>query len=110
MTNNDFALCEPAASIRCDGTIHFTRAAIRRFGATEVNYVHFYRTGGGGGTRPLLSRERQELRLRGDGPFSDYAEDDPLEFFRGMHFKPRSTKSLRAWVEPKTQTIMVQIG
>lgn len=110
MTNSDFASCEPAVSIRCDGTIHFPPAAIRQFAETDLAYIHFYRMGGGGGTRPLLSCERNELRLRGDGPFSEYAEDDPLEFFRGIRFKPRSRKSFRAWIEPKTQTIMVQIG
>jgi hypothetical protein len=102
--------CEATVSIRCDGTIHFPRAAIRQFAETDLAYIHFYRIGGGGGTRPLLSCERNELRLRSDGPFPEYAEDDPLEFFRGIHFKPRSRKSLRAWIEPKTQTIMVQIG
>jgi len=102
--------CEATVSIRRDGTMYFPRAAIRQFAATDVAYVHFYRMGGGGGTRPLLSRERHELRLRAASPFSQYAEDDPVEVFRGIRFKPRSRKLYRAWTEPKTQTIMVQIG
>lgn len=101
---------EATVSIRRDGTLHFGKAAIRQFAATDVAYVHLYRMGGGGGTRPLLSNERQELRLRGEGPFSQYGEDDPREFFRVLRFKPRSRKSYRAWIEPKTQTIMVRIG
>lgn len=101
---------EATVSIRRDGTTHFPRAAIQQFAATDVAYVHFYRMCGGGGTRPLLSRERHELRLQGDAPFSQYAEDDPLELLRGIQFKPRSRKLYRAWIERKTQTIMVQIG
>jgi hypothetical protein len=97
-------------SIRSDGGMHFPRAAIQQFAATDLAYVHFYRVGGGGGTRPLLSRERHELTLRGDGPFSQYAEDDPRELLRVIRFKPRIRKSYRAWLERKTRTIMVQIG
>ena len=105
-----FKRWEATVSICRDGGMHFPRAAIQQFAATDLAYVHFYRMNGGGGTRPLLSRERHELRLRGDGPFSQYAEDDPRELLRVIRFKPRSRKSYRAWVEPKTQTIMVQIG
>lgn len=102
--------CEATVSIRRDGTMYFPRATIRQFAATDVAYVHFYRIGGGGGTRPLLSRERHKLRVCGDRPFSQYGEDDPRELLRVIRFKSRSRKSYRAWIERKTQTIMVQIG
>lgn len=101
--------CETTISIRRDGTLQFTRKAIGEFGPHDIDYVHFYRLSGGGGTRPLLHRERQELGAREPGPFARYSDDDPLEFLRLVGIKPRTRKFYRAWIELKTGTIMVQI-
>jgi hypothetical protein len=98
-------------SIRRDGTVHFTPAANREFGLSDANYLHCYRMrGGGGGTRPLLRRERQELGLMGAARVAGYLEDDPNEFMRLIQIKPRVGKLYRAWMEPKTRTIMVQLA
>ncbi len=101
---------EATVRIRCDGTVHFTAAATRHFREMDAAYVHFYRVGGGGGTRPLLARERRDLGLNGNGPFSQYGEDDPVEFLCMIQIEPGTRRSYRAWSEPSTRTIMVQIG
>ena len=97
-------------SIRRDGTVRFTQAAIREFRPSDADYLHFYHMKGGGGTRPLVGRERRDLGLHGPGPFAQYSEDDPLEFLRGVGIEPRARKPYPAWIEPRTRTIMVQIG
>lgn len=103
--------CKAKVSIRWDGTVQFSRAAITRFRPHDVDYVCFYRVcGGGSGTRPLLGRERRELGLMGPGPFEQDNEDDPLEFFRMIHIKPRVRRLYHAWVHPRTKAIMVGIG
>lgn len=71
---------EAIVSIRRDGTIHVSRAAITQFGPTGTDYVYLYRMRGGGGTRPLLDRERRELGVRAPSPLAQRAEDDALEF------------------------------
>jgi len=102
--------CRTKVSIRRSGTVQFNRAALQQFRASDPVYVHFYRIAGGGGTRPLLGCERHALGLEGQGPFSQYSEDDPLEFLRQTRLKPRAGRLYRAWIEPRTRTIMVRIG
>jgi len=105
---------ETTISIRRDGTIHFNRAAFRQFGPIDPDNVHFYRLSGGGGTRPLLRRERRELGVCGPGPTAQHAEDDPLEFMqefiRLVQVKPLARKRYRAWLEEKTKTVMIRIA